>query len=128
MVAVLERLYLKLGHSSFKNGILVFSNRFERYSHVPILPLSEIDATLNDLKVMNFKNNGGNWLDNYYVIKHPGKTYRSFKLEADIIFKAINDNFSLIKLKKEIPPFLIYKMFPADFNLGRLNKSREAID
>jgi hypothetical protein len=127
-VALLERLYLKLGHNRFKSSVLVFSNKLDRYSRVPIIPLSEIEATLHDINVMTFNKDTENWLDDYIVVKHPGKTFREFKEEASSIMKYLQDNFALIRLKQDIPPFILYKVFPADYNLERLNKSRAVMD
>lgn len=113
---MLERLYLKLGHEKFKDNILIFSDKFERYSSVPIIPITEVHATLNDLQVMQYNGKGGNLLNEYFVIRHPDGVSKPFMLEADLIMKALQDNFNLIKLKNEIPPFSVYKVFPLHYS------------
>jgi hypothetical protein len=96
-----ERLYLKLGHEKFKENIFIFSKQLKRFSQVPIIPLSEIDTTLNKIKNFN----------NYLVFRHPAGRGRNFKKEEPIMMKAIEDKFTLEEQEK-IPPFIVYKIFP----------------
>ena len=48
-VAVLERLYLGLGHRRFMRNVLVFGSVTKRWSTFPVRPLSEIDSVIRDL-------------------------------------------------------------------------------
>ena len=123
-VGMLERLYLKLGHEKFINNIMIFSDNFSRYSSVPITPLAEVHAALNDLKIMQYNESKLNWFDEYFVIRHPDGISKPFKLEADFIMKALLENFNLLKLENEIPPFSVYKVFPLHYRFDELSFSK----
>lgn len=114
-VALPERLYLRLGHERFKENILIFSNNFERYSRVPILPLSELGATLENIQ-REIHEKGTNGAGQYWVINHPDpkNLNRNFTAESQLIMQALQDNFSLQADDLGIAPFIGYEVMPAD--------------
>jgi hypothetical protein len=48
--AVLERLYLTLGHQRFVDSVLVFGTQQVRWNALPVRPLAELDATLDGIE------------------------------------------------------------------------------
>jgi hypothetical protein len=48
--AILERLYVHLGHARFVDSVFVFGSQSCHHSCVPIRPLAELDETLDRLE------------------------------------------------------------------------------
>ncbi len=98
--AVLERIYLKQGHSRFRDNIYVFSSGLSRYSHVPIRHISELDLGIKQIR-SSIKENP-RLAEDFVVLRYAEIHDNRFRKEADQIFRALSHAFEL-RLMAEPP-------------------------
>jgi len=86
-LGLLERLYLRLGHSDFSNSVIVFGSIKERYARVPIRNISEIPAVLDQLAAHREE-------AEIVVLKY-NEDKEEWRKESERIFSAVSRFFNL---------------------------------
>ena len=116
--AVLERLYLYLGHDRFIDSVFVFGSNSNisfvkpletaqcRYSCVPIKPMNELESFLDD--IYNEGIISPSTITFYYLQDQPPTYLNIFESDAARIFSEIRERF-IVKL--ESPPQSKYMRF-----------------
>jgi hypothetical protein len=92
--ALLERLYLRLGHARFVEDVHVFGNQSCRYSCLPIVRLTELPKFVDELSGLDAAE-----LARVRVVRYtprPGQTRFDFTREAGAVVGALAQRFELV--------------------------------
>jgi hypothetical protein len=90
--AVIDRLYLSLGHDRFVQSVWVFGNQTERWNHLPIRPLGEFADFVQTLDPDEFV---GEWLYHPADDDQSWEAARVHRAELKQMFAALEDHFDL---------------------------------
>jgi len=90
--AVIDRLYLELGHDRFMESVWVFGNQNARWNHLPIHPLAQFPYFVANLNPDAFV---GEWLYHPLDDEPTWETAKVHRAELQQMFDALKARFDL---------------------------------